>query len=74
MNSNFDQAANGFLDAAALFTAHANDDRPGLARMIGRMNREELEAAIVGLLGSIEIADRHADGDTGNSGPGVSGT
>lgn len=66
--STYDHAASGFLDAAALLTAHANDDRPGLARMIARMNRDELEAAIVGLLGCIEVAGRHTDEDTDTDG------
>lgn len=64
MSTTPDAAAGGFLDAAALLTAYANDDRPGLARMIARMSRDELEAAIVGLLGSIEAAGRHADDDS----------
>ncbi|WP_299166987.1 hypothetical protein [uncultured Arthrobacter sp.] len=55
----YQAAAGGFLDAAALLTAHANDDRAGLARMIARMSRDELEAAIVGLLGAFEAMPRH---------------
>lgn len=50
------ELAGGFTDAAALINAHANDDRPGLARMLASMTREELQAAVVGILGAFEYA------------------
>jgi hypothetical protein len=59
-----DEAAAGFLDAAALINAHTNDDRAGLARMLARMTHDELAAAIIGILGSYEVASRHTDAAT----------
>lgn len=61
MSNQTTELAGGFKDAAALITAHANDDRPGLSRMLARMTADELRSAIVGILGSFEDASRHAD-------------
>lgn len=50
------ELAGGYSDAAALISAYANDDRQGLAGMMARMSRDELAAAVVGILGAFEYA------------------